>query len=245
MAKIPYKAQRLTVFSAVALLLTSFGHAQTGLAADAAVSVVAQAIPQTVEDVLRVMSDKAAIVFAGQVTAVRPHEDGAAASGYVEIDFHVDEAIRGCASGETYTLREWAGLWAGNPHRYRVGQHLLMLLHAPGLSGLSSPVGGMDGMIPIRAGGAAPASAAASTISPSPVADLRWLGTELLHPVSYMLHASMASTQLTLAQQMAPHPADEVIAEGSIANRSSIPVQQASVAALVKLLTSWQQGGGR
>src|ERR1700721_169838 len=49
-------------------------------------------------------------------------------------------AGRGVSAGEPFVLREWAGLWAGGVERYRVGQRLLMLLHAPDAMGLSSPV---------------------------------------------------------------------------------------------------------
>ena len=77
------------------------------------------------------------------------------ATGVVEIEFAVEDAVRG-VSGGTYTLREWAGLWPAGDEPFRVGQRYLMLLHAPGAAGLSSPVGGMDGAIPIR-GGTGPA----------------------------------------------------------------------------------------
>ena len=69
--------------------------------------------PATVEDALHEMSDAAGVIFAGQVTAVRRVAGVGGASGVVEVDFRVDNAVRGCVSGGTYTLREWAGLWAG------------------------------------------------------------------------------------------------------------------------------------
>ena len=91
------------------------------------------------------------MIFVGQVLAVRRPRT-AAGSGR-EVEFRVDQAIRGCAAGTPFVLREWAGLWAGGNQRYRVGQRLLMLLHAPSAAGMSSPVGGLDGAIPIRQGG--------------------------------------------------------------------------------------------
>jgi hypothetical protein len=105
---------------------------------------------QTVVDVLHQLSDKADVIFAGQVLAIRRPN-----GGVVEVEFRVDQAIRGCTAGTPYILREWAGLWAGDNQRYRVGQRLLMLLHAPSAAGMSSPIGGLDGAIPIRQGGAA------------------------------------------------------------------------------------------
>jgi hypothetical protein len=89
-----------------------------------------QAVPsagsQTVTDVLHQMSDRADIVFMGQVLAVHLPTGASAASGIVEIQFRVDQAIRGCKTGEPYVLREWGGLWVGGSRRYRVGQRLLV-----------------------------------------------------------------------------------------------------------------------
>ncbi len=101
----------------------------------------AQADPQTVEEALHRMSDRAAVAFVGRVTAVRR------VRGVVEVEFQVEQAVRDCGVG-TYVLREWAGLWTGDDARYRVGQRRLMLLHAPGAGGMSSPVDGLDGALP-------------------------------------------------------------------------------------------------
>jgi hypothetical protein len=223
-------------------LLMPLAQAQTTLPAG-----TQSAIPQTVEDVLHQMSDIADVVFAGEITAIRSHDAGTTSAGSVEIDFQIDQAIRGCTAGGTYALREWAGLWAGNAHRYSVGQRLLMFLHAPGPSGLSSPVGGMDGAIPIRGGGGASLFATASTVPSAPVADLRWLGTKLLHPVVYKLQSVLPATPLTMAQQMAGLSSpDELIADPTAGatenvNHASVPVQQASVDTVVKLLSLWQK----
>ena len=154
-------------FRLLALLMAPLAHGQVGPAES-----VAQ--PQTVVDVLHQFSDKADIIFAGQVLAIRRTNNGV-----VEVEFRVDQAIRGCTAGTPYILREWAGLWAGDSQRYRVGQRLLMLLHAPSAAGMSSPVGGLDGAIPIRQGGTAmpPADDAATPAQP-PYVDLRWLGSK-------------------------------------------------------------------
>src|ERR1700679_4306427 len=66
------------------------------------------AAPETVGDGLHAFSDQAAVIFAGQVLAVRRP-----GTGVVEVEFRVDEAIRGCSAGAPYVLREWDGLWAG------------------------------------------------------------------------------------------------------------------------------------
>jgi len=109
--------------AAMALFAASFSRAQDAPAASLP-------MPRTVEDVLHGMSDQADVIFLGEVIVVRAHEDEGVASGYVEVDFRVDRAIRG-VTGDTYTLREWAGLWSGNARRYQPGERLLMLLHAP------------------------------------------------------------------------------------------------------------------
>ena len=151
-------------------------------------------IPQTTDDALHAMSQQAAIIFAGQVVAIR-HRDGVnGGTGIVEIDFAVEDAIRGVI-GATYTLREWAGLWQTGDAHFSVGQHCLMLLHSPSPSGLSSPVGGMDGAIPIRGSSRPPPpqatrlresqTAALATQTDSRMIDLRWIGIRVVRPLSY------------------------------------------------------------
>jgi hypothetical protein len=203
------------------------------------------AMPQNVEDVLHQMSDKADVIFIGQVLAIRPHDDGGTTAGYVEIDFRVDQAIRGCTVG-AYALREWAGLWSGDARRYQAGQRLLMMLHAPGVGGLSSPVGGMDGAIPIRgeANTSPLAEAAAVTTPPVPEVDLRWLGAKVAHPVSYLLQPILSPTPLTVGEQTAPASnliASPTVPQGDGSSRASIPGQQASVDTVVQLLSSWKE----
>jgi len=146
-------------------------------------------IPAGVNAELQQMAAHAGVIFAGQVTEVS-HND---AAGFVDVRFHIDQALRGCPKSGTYVLREWAGLWTGHPERYSVGQRRLMLLTARGAGGMSSPVGGMDGAIPLVATGAepladgtgiAPADAAAG-VSEFAV-DLRWIQARIVagHPVS-------------------------------------------------------------
>jgi hypothetical protein len=142
--------------------------------------VVASEPQSTLEDELRQMSAQAGVIFAGQVLAVHPQSALGVGAGWVEVEFRVEEAILGCVDQQTYKLREWAGLWAGGTQRYRVGQRLLMMLHAPGPSGLSSPVGGQDGAIPIGGTGVAPKPEDEFVGSGEQAVDLRWLQTRLL-----------------------------------------------------------------
>lgn len=113
--------------------------------------------PTTTEDALRQMLDEAGIVFTGQVTAIRRVASANGSTGATEIDFAIDDAILGVAPNTTYTLREWAGLASAGTSPFLVGRRYLMFLHAPGPSGLTSPVNGPDGAIPVLPT-AAPAS---------------------------------------------------------------------------------------
>jgi hypothetical protein len=211
--------------------------------------------PQTVVDILHQLSDKAEVVFAGQVLAIRRPD-----TGVVEVEFRVDQAIRGCTAGTPYILREWAGLWSGDNQRYRVGQRLLMLLHAPSAAGMSSPVGGLDGAIPIRHGGAvmAPGDDLATPPQP-PYVDLRWLGARLPHVVSYQSEPVRAARPVDLQPRFFGEPAGHGIASNSIsglvtikpafgnvsASDASVPAQQASVNAVMTMLSSWQNSPQR
>jgi hypothetical protein len=111
---------------------------------------------------LRSLASRAGVVFVGRVTAVVPR------GGVVEVSFAVEQPVLG-AVGATYSMREWAGLWAAWQPRYRVGQRAMFFLHAPGAAGLSSPVDGMEGMVPVLATG-----------DGAPELDVRWLAARVL-----------------------------------------------------------------
>jgi hypothetical protein len=215
--------------------------------------------PQDVETALHQMSDKADVIFVGHVTAVKRQDGEGIASGVVEVDFQVDQAVRGCTAGTPYALREWAGLWEGDDQRYRVGQRLLMLLHAPGAAGMSSPVDGMDGAIPIVRGGSGALVAGSSARVAPPAVDLRWVGAKLLHSVSYSggrtrgvgsaveraqprargVAAAPGSAAGSTAGSAAGSEAGGALSEGP--GEASLPAQQASVDVVVGMLTSWQK----
>jgi hypothetical protein len=227
----------LRVLAMAALPMAPLAHGQA--------APVAQ--PQTVVDVLHQLSDKADVIFAGQVLAIRRTK-----GGVVEVEFRVDQGIRGCTAGTAYVLHEWAGLWAGDNQRYRVGQRLLMLLHAPSAAGISSPVGGLDGAIPIRQGGTAMiAEADVATPPEPPYVDLRWLGARLPHAVSYRSEPARAAKPVDLQPQFFGQLAAQGIASSSISGlvaikpafdkaSASVPAQQASVNAVMGMLSSWQ-----
>jgi hypothetical protein len=234
----------------VALLVCPLAWGQS---AQSAAAVATLAEPKTVVDILHQLSDRAEVVFTGQVLAVRRSNNGV-----VEVEFRVDQAIRGCSADVTYTVREWAGLWVADTQRYRVGEHLLMLLHAPGAAGLSSPVGGLDGAIPIRRAGAS-ANRTNSPGSQRPYVDLRWLGMRLPRTVTYrseLVHAEKAIDLPAPFSGPLLMQSSVLVASGPVtgtvpvfatslssvnANEGSVPAQQASVDAVISMLASWQK----
>jgi hypothetical protein len=189
----------------------------------------ASTLPQTLEDVLHHMSDLAGVIFTGEVTDIR-HKDGQqGASGIVEIDFRIEQAARGCVTGQTYTLREWAGLWNQDGERYRVGERLLMMLHTPGSSGISSPVEGMDGAIPVRPSpsGAQLLTASNADSQPPLVADLRWVATRIARPLPY----ATASSSSISAASVPIYDQQQTLAAA----------QETPLPDLLGMLQSWQQ----
>lgn len=94
------------------------------------------------------LASQAAIIFRGTVLAVE-HLPATSpdAVATVRVRFLVREAVRGAAAGQELTIREWQGLWDSG-ERYRVGQSVVLFLHAPsGELGLTSPVGGDAGRL--------------------------------------------------------------------------------------------------
>ena len=229
----------------------------SGLLLVAATASGQNAPPRTVDEALHQMSDEAGVIFAGQVVAVRRQAGDNGASGVVEVEFRVDQAVRGCAAGEPYVLREWAGLWAGGARRYRVGERLLMFLRTPSASGLSSPVDGMDGAVPIL--GSSSPFVVGSTTARYPVADLRWVATQVLHPVVYRAESAHPDHRRDTLLPTAAHAmvrgvardtddATIVIQSGvqpgqgnGDASAASIAGQQTSVQSVIAMLKSWQK----
>lgn len=175
--------------------------------------------PQTIVDALHDLSQQAAVIFSGHVIAVRRIEGANGTVGVVETDFAVEDSVRGI-SGATYTLRQWAGLWAGGVSPFRVGQHYLMFFYAPGPSGLSSPVGGMDGAIPFRG-------------NTTRVVDLRWIGSRVAHPIAYrpgsLPHEAFLPIDLHSTTVTTPTEAAE-----------SLTGESTSYAATLAILRSWE-----
>ena len=141
--------------------------------------------PATADELIQQMSLSAAIIFAGEVVAVRhpvgiPGSPEDASEGVVEVDFRVEQVVLGVQPNSIYTLREWAGLWTGGTDRYRAGQRLLMLLRAPNAAGLTSPVHGFEGAIPLRGVGASPGPYESASTPAEWMVDIRWLQAQTL-----------------------------------------------------------------
>lgn len=201
----------------------------------------AQATPLTAEEtsvdmVLQGMVRRAGVIFTGSVAEVRrvPATDGGA--GVVEVEFAVDRGLRGVRQSR-YVLREWAGMWAGTDERYRVGQRLLMLLYAPSASGLSSPVGGMDGAIPIRPGGVAAAE---------PVVDLRWVAARVSRgAVRYRAETPRVPRARAMAEETHA-PGSVTVVEGqptAVPGGASVAAECASVSSVVAAIAGWGEDG--
>jgi hypothetical protein len=204
------------------------------------------AIPAGAAEVLVEMASRAGVIFTGQVVAVTRLD----AAGYVDVRFHVEEGLRGAPHTGIYVLREWAGLWSGNPDRYRVGQRLLMLLTARGPSGMNAPVSGMDGAIPLLATAREPL-ANGTGVAPAEdengaaveAVDLRWIQAR-------MVRSGVGATQWNAASFVeAPGPEllgpVEVVGRGvwsgpvgplDPAPKGADPVRGASLGAVLSLL---------
>jgi len=92
----------------------------------------------------RPLTQSSSYIFAGTVKSVErlaPKGNGVAT---VQINFHVDQGLRGVRTGQTLAIREWAGLWESG-ESYRPGERVLLFLYPPSKLGLTSPVRGSMG----------------------------------------------------------------------------------------------------
>lgn len=148
------------------VLLVAAGFAGAQVRREPVAPTAAPTVDTSVGGALRSLASRAGVVFVGQVMAVER------SGGVVEVRFSVQEVVQG-AVGATYTLREWAGLWAGGQQRYAVGQRALWFLNAPNGAGLSSSVDGMEGVVPLVPMGA----------DAAPLLDVRRLATRIQRTV--------------------------------------------------------------
>ena len=102
---------------------------------------------------LREVTAQAATILVGRVVSIKPISLGPPDEvGCVEITFQVEQGIRGARAGQHFSFREWVGLWS-EADRYRVGQRMMLFLYTPSTLGLTSPVGGPAGRLPVDESG--------------------------------------------------------------------------------------------
>lgn len=94
----------------------------------------------------------AGYIFAGTVKSIARAAPNKNDVSTVQINFHVDQGMRGVRTGQVLSIREWAGLWASG-ERYRVGERVLLFLYRPSKLGLTSPVQGAMGRFSIGSDG--------------------------------------------------------------------------------------------
>jgi len=106
----------------------------------------------TAENVLAALVHDSAVIFAGQVYAIRVPPQMEAASGVkgglpsshpdaVEVEFRVDMGIRGASIGSNYILRMPASAWQQAPP-FTLHQRAVMFLKPADAAGFSGPVEG-------------------------------------------------------------------------------------------------------
>ncbi len=111
------------------------------------------------EDVLAGLVKGAGVIFSGEVYAIRMPEgeqnagtQGGQHSGNpsaVEVEFRVDQGVRGATIGNPYVLRERVEEWRSRPGLLALHGRYVVLLEKPDAAGLSRPVGGERGVFPI------------------------------------------------------------------------------------------------
>jgi hypothetical protein len=94
----------------------------------------------------------AGYIFAGTVKSIARAAPNKSDVATVQVNFHVDQGMRGVRTGQALTIREWAGLWASG-ERYRIGERVLLFLYPPSKLGLTSPVQGSMGRFSVGSDG--------------------------------------------------------------------------------------------
>jgi hypothetical protein len=92
----------------------------------------------------RPLTQSSGYIFAGTVKSVARAAPQGSGVATVQINFHVDQGMRGVRTGQMLAIREWAGLWQSG-ERYRPGERVLLFLYPPSKLGLTSPVRGPMG----------------------------------------------------------------------------------------------------
>ncbi len=116
-------------------------------------AVIIKIPPPPATPTLQQLTQRAGFIFAGTVLSVeRVPAKSQNEVPSVRITFRIDQAVRGVASRQIFTLREWAGLW-NDGDRYRRGEQVLLFLYQPSKLGLNSPVNGNYGRFKLDTSG--------------------------------------------------------------------------------------------
>jgi hypothetical protein len=126
------------------------------------------------------LASNSGYIFSGTVSSVtRATTANSSTVPTMQITFRIDQAIRGVRAGQSLTIHEWAGLWDAG-ERYHPGERVMLFLYPPSRLGLTSPVAGAQGRLPIdRSGrvvlppGGIPAPTSATPISTLPISTSR------------------------------------------------------------------------
>jgi hypothetical protein len=181
------------VASAVVGLFFVCGSAVLHARAQAQSSAVGYAptLEHSVDEALQDLMTRAGVAFVGTVTKIERQ------GGVVAVTWNVEQALSG-QPGRFYVQREWAGLWPAGLQRYRVGEHAMVFLHAPSAAGLSLPIDGMEGVVPVVPAGAQ--TGVNITTSPQPLLDVRLLSTRIERKQRSVLSGASGDGTITLAQ---------------------------------------------
>ena len=101
------------------------------------------------------LTQSSGYIFAGTVKSVQRVASGENGVASVQINFYVDQGLRGVRTGQMLAIREWGGLWESG-ESYRLGERVLLFLYPPSKLGLTSPVRGPAGRFKIGPDGLVP-----------------------------------------------------------------------------------------
>jgi hypothetical protein len=157
--------------------------------------------PATVGQILREMTAQAGVVFIGRVRAIRfdaaPLASHQAGTVTITLDVLLPISVTQGTLAASYVLREWSGLWTMGRQRYVVGQQALFFLRPPNTVGLSTPVGGQTGIVPL----------VPLTAGQAPLLDARLLAANVLRREGDLLpYAGTSGLSLTDAIRIVQHP---------------------------------------
>jgi hypothetical protein len=91
---------------------------------------------------LRQAARKAGFIFSGTVLSVQQLPSGPGGVNRVRITFSIHEAVRGVRQGKTFTVDQWANLWANQASQFRPGDRVFVLFYPRSKLGLTSVVAG-------------------------------------------------------------------------------------------------------